>query len=209
MNRINQVRELKIRREKEKKQKEELMEFLCSLKQQTSLTTLDFPEGFAMGSMEEINQLKTDDSKNKSTLSKIMRHSKVTSLEKVQKARSQVDDQSALQHDSKIKPQSKVIGLEQVAKAIPDIPRGPRGLDPTVRSGSSVTGKGRGRGRPKNVPIPDKPKPPTYGGAGHLIQGEIARAYNRNPNGSGSSSSSSDNSFKTVVDRFERIQLQK
>ena len=41
------------------------------------------------------------------------------------------------------------------------------------------------------------------------ILGEIARAYNRNTNGTGSSSSSSDNSFRTVVDRFERIQLQK
>jgi len=209
MNRINQVRELKIRQEKEKKQ-EELMEFLRSLKQQTSLDTLDFPEGFAMGPVEEINHLKTDNSKKKSTLSKITPQSKVTSLEKVQKAFSvEVEDQSALQHDSMIKPQSKIIGLEQVAKAIPDIPGGPRGLDPSVRTGSNVTGKGRGRGRRKNVPIPDKPKPPTYGGAGHLIQGEIARAYNRNPNASGSSSSSSDNSFKTVVDRFERIQLQK
>ena len=113
---------------------------------------------------------KTDDSKNKSTLSKITPQSKVTSLEKLHKALSiEVEDQSALQHDSKIKPQSKVIGLEQVA-----IPRGPRGLDPTVRSGPSVTGKGRGRGRPKNVPIPDKPKPPTYGGAGHLIQVSVA-----------------------------------
>ena len=110
---------MKIRQEKERKQ-EELMEFLCSLKQQTSLDTLDFPEGFAMGPVEEINHLKTDDSKNKSTLSKITPQSKVTSLEKVQKALSnEVEDQSALQHDSKIKPQSKVIGLEQVAKAIP------------------------------------------------------------------------------------------
>ena len=73
-----------------------------------------------MGPVEEINHLKTDDSKNKSTLSKITPQSKVTSLEKLHKALSiEVEDQSALQHDSKIKPQSKVIGLEQVAKAIP------------------------------------------------------------------------------------------
>ena len=60
---------MKIRQDKEKKQKEELMEFIGSLKQQTSLDTLeDFPEGFAMGPVEEMNlHLKTDDSKNKST----------------------------------------------------------------------------------------------------------------------------------------------
>ena len=122
---------------------------------------------------EMVIHLKTDDSKNKSTL----------------------------QHVAKKLPAKGTMGLEEVAKAIPVAPQGTSG---------GLTGKGRGRGRPRNVPDKPKPPPPVYGGAGHLITGEIARAYKRDVlDGSGSSGSSCDVSFKTVVDRFERIGLHK
>ena len=115
------------------------------------------------------------------------------------------DSKNKSTHQQEKPPAKGISRLEEVAKAIPVAPQGTSGV-----SSGGLTGKGRGRGRPRNVP--DKPKPPTpvYGGAGHLITGEIARAYKRDVlDGSGSSGSSSDVSFKTVVDRFERIGLHK
>ena len=95
------------------------MEFLCSLKQQTSLDTLDIPEGFAMGPVEEINHLKTDDSKNK----------------------------SAPHHVAMKLPAKGTMGLEEGAKPIPDAPHGMSDAAMVPFSSIGLMSKETGHGR--------------------------------------------------------------